>query len=661
MHDPKRQRQLPNAPDLLPPIRPPTFIPTSSQTTATCDQSAMVSKTDIEAMSIDDQLEYHASALVQVKRKINAQRAHPRFLTPEILIQIFLTLQTFPAQPRAEYAWVSPLPTEWSIVTHVCYQWREVALMTPALWANIEVLPHNVPRIRAYIHRSKQVPLNITATRGAEHSEEALAVVAPEVRRAGRLTLHVPVRELRNVAMKFPTSAPLLRYLELQDPFPSAQDDCFEPNPIFFTRCDAPFLKELHLYSYQMKWSTTVLPRSLTTLVARAVPGAGGAPLKEIVGALKRLPMLERLELADVVLPVVHNSHLRQLFCRATAIPVALPRLKELSVASDPATCAWTVNSLQFPAADAAISFSIGGNAFEESDELMDPLVASLARLLEDLSPQEVITRFQSTEFYKRLQIHPTLKRDPIMMERCDPVQPSLRLFWPLEFLSEYIPRSLCEALPQLPLQSIRAWTLSSVPEHFLGSKPCFDLLAAAPNITTFNVHSRDTHTDDVEELKWMFEYPLKAKHTEHQLRKLKHLSLHNAVFGHGDHGRTVDRLTRYLRVREEEFGMTLETITLRGCIELSWRDVEKLKAYARVDWDGVETRDTRNTLSDRERREHFPSEWGNGTCACGCGGDFDGYEFPPMNAGSGADYDYLDALYEAGAFDPELSYSMFV
>ncbi|KAF8880956.1 hypothetical protein BD779DRAFT_1547176, partial [Infundibulicybe gibba] len=111
-------------------------------------------------------------------------------LPVEIIQAVFLelcpTLAVFPLrkhEPRL-------------LVTHVCSRWREIALSTPALWANYYIhfhFSHFHPRpqpgvIRAWISRAAESPLSINICGPARETSPMISdVVFPIIHRCSVL------------------------------------------------------------------------------------------------------------------------------------------------------------------------------------------------------------------------------------------------------------------------------------------------------------------------------------------------------------------------------------------------------------------------------------------------------------------------------------------
>ncbi|KAF8880985.1 hypothetical protein BD779DRAFT_1675654 [Infundibulicybe gibba] len=109
-------------------------------------------------------------------------------LPPEIIEIIFLTL----CSPKT----IFPLRGDPRLlVTHVCSQWRAIALATPSLWANIHI-PLNFPppydHVRTWISRSAQSPLSVGSYGPTHHSTptaDIFDLIIPVIQRCVSLRL----------------------------------------------------------------------------------------------------------------------------------------------------------------------------------------------------------------------------------------------------------------------------------------------------------------------------------------------------------------------------------------------------------------------------------------------------------------------------------------
>src|SRR5258707_9297030 len=90
----------------------------------------------------------------------------------EILSKIFCTLRNRYARATKQWHWSHGhgpdcLEGQWITVSHVCHNWREVALNTSLLWCHIDVLPLVRTWIPELLRRSKHSPLTLFIERAS--------------------------------------------------------------------------------------------------------------------------------------------------------------------------------------------------------------------------------------------------------------------------------------------------------------------------------------------------------------------------------------------------------------------------------------------------------------------------------------------------------------
>ncbi|KAJ7664554.1 hypothetical protein DFH06DRAFT_1470874 [Mycena polygramma] len=208
-------------------------------------------------------LERSLSAL-RGKRE-EAQQRLAAYKYPVLTLPNEITSEVFqhylPPYPLCPQLSESPSPT---LLSHVCRQWREIALGTPSLWRAISLsgnpfLPGRLTHISNVLGRSGCFPLSIRADefddRDIPHvGFGALAAAIHDVERWEHLHLRLqqPYRITIQGAM------PLLRHIDLE----------FQGESPYIDFGDAPLLRSAILHSNC--WSTINLPwTQLTSLTLR--------------------------------------------------------------------------------------------------------------------------------------------------------------------------------------------------------------------------------------------------------------------------------------------------------------------------------------------------------------------------------------------------------
>jgi hypothetical protein len=160
-------------------------------------------------------------------------------LPSEVISEIFLRfLPIYPLCPPLTGI-LSP-----TLLTHICRQWREIALETPDLWRAISLSGNVAPfQVSHMLGRSGSCPLSIRmdAYNDSVQVSEFFAAVAPHCQRREYLKLRLSPTNLSPIQ----SSLPLLRHLDfVLSPF----DADSNPNiPIVFASGELPLLRTVIL------------------------------------------------------------------------------------------------------------------------------------------------------------------------------------------------------------------------------------------------------------------------------------------------------------------------------------------------------------------------------------------------------------------------------
>lgn len=144
-------------------------------------------------------------------------------LPVEIFIRILLEAAftwnddaTESQDPNCPYAWI--------VVTHVCHYWRTVALDTPSLWTRIFASVAGSDCLRAFLERSKQLPLDVFAfavyTQAINNNSKvssALRTLLPECYRFRSFEIYGEEACDTFLGFSYPDGAPLLETLSVSD------------------------------------------------------------------------------------------------------------------------------------------------------------------------------------------------------------------------------------------------------------------------------------------------------------------------------------------------------------------------------------------------------------------------------------------------------------
>lgn len=254
--------------------------------------------------------------VLKIKRRLNKLSTSYR-LPPEILGTIFVCVARdafdsksirvrdafdsesaldafdFPSTPSRPYDWIK--------LTHVCYDWRQVALRTPRLWSYIS-LGGNIEMMLEMFGRAKETPLHVDIYGYKATTTEVVGLAFAHIH-------HTAVLRLRDYEPaigdnSFPLLAPILGRLEL------STDDAHSPIANMIRNCRMPELFHLDICSPAslFPWSHPVFQNSLTYLTFDNTNSRMSIRLEEVLGALNGMPNLKLVDFNDML---NHPSSLR--------------------------------------------------------------------------------------------------------------------------------------------------------------------------------------------------------------------------------------------------------------------------------------------------------------------------------------------------------------
>ncbi|KAI0794156.1 hypothetical protein C8Q74DRAFT_1247039 [Fomes fomentarius] len=340
---------------------------------------AVVSASQAARRDIEDDIERHAWAIINLKRRLNTLTLFAGLPT-ELLSEIFLHLarDSYENHQQSTY----PLRSlRWIMVTHICHSWREVALNSPRLWGYI-VLTHP-PFVNEFLARSKSAPLWITAallSSGDEKFKVLEEVLHGESQRLAELRLSGPIRTLLDACQKLGQSATLLETLVLsKHPIPSADtlDSTHIPHTMF--SLSLPHLRAVEIRRLGISWDHPIFFANLTRLIIH------GRPIgQDLIGTfecflsvLERMPDLQVLDLEDTIPPTpAENTESLPPVSRK----VTLPHLRHISLVSTHLECANLLNHLTLPK-DARLHL-VGRCSKADRQDLIEVVKEHLSRSL---------------------------------------------------------------------------------------------------------------------------------------------------------------------------------------------------------------------------------------------------------------------------------------
>lgn len=215
---------------------------------------------------------------------------------------------------------------KWVTVSHVCSDWRSIAINSASLWDAPPL--GNAHWIEEMLQRSKLVALSIEVSRSRKNMVEGLEEIVQHDSIGSRIK-HLSITDLGTQTARamgcLPSSMPRLESLRI-DPVYCLREDLgssrvlYVPSGVLLDSGGS--LRRLELLYCTMDWSLH-LPSKITHLKLHAIPWSARPTLTEFMSALGRLANLESLDLVNAF-PIhdiednpcrgrIHLEHLRRL------------------------------------------------------------------------------------------------------------------------------------------------------------------------------------------------------------------------------------------------------------------------------------------------------------------------------------------------------------
>ncbi|KAF9647937.1 hypothetical protein BDM02DRAFT_3116260, partial [Thelephora ganbajun] len=147
--------------------------------------------------------------------------------TLEVLSLVRSVKNNFAPINRIPRAILSLIPRYWGhhhtdtdedliTLTHVCRGWRKLFVSHPSLWTRLDFT--NVDKTRAYIERSRSLPLEIVICKSEDkpYIEDAFLLAVPHVKRFKSLTIGRTSDSLRNLTKHLTLPVPFLKELKIR-------------------------------------------------------------------------------------------------------------------------------------------------------------------------------------------------------------------------------------------------------------------------------------------------------------------------------------------------------------------------------------------------------------------------------------------------------------
>ncbi|KAJ7180688.1 hypothetical protein C8R46DRAFT_1070260 [Mycena filopes] len=283
---------------------------------------------------IDNEIQHFQNSIRGLQSQRNALSAVGR-LPAEMLSRIFLFCSR---QVPHSLSWIKE-------VSHICRHWRAVALGCPNLWCSITF---SRPKWAAeMLKRSKMAPLRIRVNADyltpkvieAVHSSLGQISRTEELDVAGGSV----IQEILNLT----DPAPYLHSLSLSllSHWQTSPERVVLPAD--FLNGEAPRLRKIELTGFSIPWDSPLMSNLVNLKVMN--PGAPPPPssMNELVEALGRMPLLETLELENVLPTLAEDI---TTIC-VPSVRAQLPCLKRIVLVSYVSVLqvADTLNHLSYP------------------------------------------------------------------------------------------------------------------------------------------------------------------------------------------------------------------------------------------------------------------------------------------------------------------------
>ncbi|KAH8078063.1 hypothetical protein BXZ70DRAFT_690189 [Cristinia sonorae] len=504
----------------------------------------------------------------------------------EILSEIFQYCQHEPLELQlvnGKPSKVSTFSQGWiREVTHVCQQWRQVALNTPSLWSNICITEgnRNPDSVRVRIARSKNLPLDLHVSTWDPHIVSISLDVLSRVR-----TLALGLPYVMHQLIFLPPSAPLLTSLGITvliDLSGARTPPITEQ--AFFERCATPNLKQLALYYYSINWSQVMFPPTLTHLtIAHVVRSTLTVAIPRTVHILTALPLLKFLRLEN-------TFSANDVFNRAADPASPLPHLEYVFLSGNTYPCLHFLSQVTYP---------LSAKVYLKSHDIE---VLLILRSL--VSPMQSVLGM-SGRVVDGIAISPTQisfhTQDPAATAS-EPLEPETQLIPALEipgsqcfFTWDISPVSFDEEfhfdrlISRLPLQGVSYFHVVGGVYKKERRDYWIQLLRVMPNIKTFAFRSGGAGGDTVPAVPGILALLNHLDEGASLMPQLRNIELDGILLRRSRKVNPVKELSAVLDSRRGVEGGAVEKVVLQKCVGVHRGDVELLRRSVEVEWDGFQ------------------------------------------------------------------------
>ncbi|TFK56488.1 hypothetical protein OE88DRAFT_1729979 [Heliocybe sulcata] len=341
---------------------------------------------------------------------------------------------------------------KWISISHVCRTWRTVAIDCPVLWKRPFYFNANLTKMM--LERSRETELDVFNCSYSSfiHSDsQALQLVPqhmPHVRSLDLVAIDFTLQEFLNSCIGVP--APRLTHLSLQayHSFRSSIRNITQCLSSDLFQRHAPNLRTLRLRGWGLDWESPLLT-GLTHLELQSILPRWRTCVEDVIAALKGLPHLERLGLANAMRPLREPP-------MSNAI-ASLPRLQTLMLREEIGICVQLLEHLSIPA---GIPLILSCNLAQAPSPAVPSLVQALAAHFEascDLRPFHTMRLWMVEGRVGRAKIWRGDEED----------QPDTNTPAALTLTFQQTVNLVQCALHDLPLAQVRKFAVVTAQDHF--------------------------------------------------------------------------------------------------------------------------------------------------------------------------------------------------
>ncbi|KAF8267380.1 hypothetical protein EI94DRAFT_1730642 [Lactarius quietus] len=236
----------------------------------------------------------------------------------------------------------------WLRVSHVCHQWRDIALNNTLFWSHIDFNRISSAGAAETLARAKKAPLHLTAcTTGDQRDDARFTAVKKALQSHVSYVCHLSISAnsffLRRTLKRLASPAPTLEYLSLST-YPNSllrtTPQATVPDALFDGT--TPRLSRLNLYKCNISWKSPLL-KGLTYLEISEPSKRVRPSLANWLDALGEMPQLKEL--------ILHSaSPIAPPFPFDIERTVTLPFLTLLNISASVGDCALALSHLVLPA-----------------------------------------------------------------------------------------------------------------------------------------------------------------------------------------------------------------------------------------------------------------------------------------------------------------------